>query len=93
MAAAFERALYSILEYMAEVYEPPSEVFKDKVPTVAGRKLDVRSDPYAIESETIFGYILRACGKQNKENPNNAGQLWKSKVNFAVSNQEDHEFW
>src|SRR5947207_15866836 len=68
-------------------------MFKYIVHTYAVSNLDVLSDPYTIESEAILGYIVRACGNKNKENPNHAGQLWKGKINIAVPKQEDHEFW
>ena len=107
--AVLQHALFPILEYAAELYGAPPHVFNGKLPSMAGRKLDYKSEKYDIGSEPIMHRILHACadngGKKKKKKKgkgkgnvkgrelNTTGYLRKATINFYVPTNDDHEFW
>jgi len=95
LAAAIQHSLLPILEYTAEMYEPPPDTFKGELPSVRGYKLKHTVKDYDVESDPILHPILLACRDKNNDDTqvNHTSPLWKSTIEFSVPKQEDHEFW
>lgn len=93
LAAALQHALRPILEYIAELYEPPPDTPNGKLPFATRYQLDPRCEEYDVEAEPILHHLLRSCRNTNSDEFNHSGHLWKSTINFSVPTQEDHEFW
>jgi hypothetical protein len=67
LCAALQYALLPLLEYAAELYGPPPDVFNGKLPSITGRKLHYKSERHNIESESILHHILNACRKEGEK--------------------------
>lgn len=93
LAAVLQHALHPILEYIAELYEPPPDILNGKLPFATRYKLDSRCEEYDIEAEPILHHLLHSYRDTNSDELNHSGHLWKSTINFSVPTQEDHEFW
>ena len=93
LAAALQHALRPILEYVAELYEPPPDTVNGKLPSADSYELVPTSEEVNVESEPILHRILCACRDSTSGKFNHSGHLWKSTINFFVPAQEDHDFW
>ena len=93
LVAVLQHALLPVLEYAAEVYQPPPDIFNGKLPSIAGRKLVYTPEKYDIGSDPILYHILHACVDKKRNGSNHSGHLWKVTINFSVPTHQDHEFW
>ena len=94
-AATLQHALLPILEYVAELYDFPSNIYNVKLPTDAGYKhLVLKTSKYHFASEPILTAILHANqDKIDDSQFTSADQLWKAVIDLSVPKEENHEFW